>query len=236
MTTDQIEQAAMELLGLYTGRYGMDDSAAIPVDMVVESALGLTLELDDLSKRLGAQDILGATWIQSKTVVIDQSLEPSENPAMEGRFNFTLAHEAGHWVMHAHQIADIPEQATLFYISTAPSIVCRSSQRKDSMEWQADRFASYLLMPEDRIINFWREIRGGIDQYMAFEENEAIKGESESVSACRCAICAPSRMPRHSLFRNHISGGPGATGSFTPGQRLQPLRNSETLGLTPRRG
>lgn len=169
----------MELLGLYAGRYGMDDSAAIPVDMVVESALGLTLELDDLSKRLGAQDILGATWIQSKTVVIDQSLEPSENPAMEGRFNFTLAHEAGHWVMHAHQIADIPEQATLFDISTAPSIVCRSSQRKDSMEWQADRFASYLLMPEDRIRSYWREIRGGLDQYMAFEEIKAIKAESE---------------------------------------------------------
>ncbi len=169
----------MELLGLYAGRYGMDDSAAIPVDMVVESALGLTLELDDLSKRLGAQDILGATWIQSKTVVIDQSLEPSENPAMEGRFNFTLAHEAGHWVMHAHQIADIPEQATLFDISTAPSIVCRSSQRKDSMEWQADRFASYLLMPEDRIRSYWREIRGRLDQYLAFEEIEAIKAESE---------------------------------------------------------
>lgn len=169
----------MELLGLYASRYGMDDSTAIPVDMVVESALGLTLELDDLSKRLGAQDILGATWIQSKTVVIDQSLEPSENPAMEGRFNFTLAHEAGHWVMHAHQIADIPEQATLFDISTAPSIVCRSSQRKDSMEWQADRFASYLLMPEDRIMNFWREIRGGLNQYMAFEEIEAIKAQSE---------------------------------------------------------
>lgn len=169
----------MELLGLYAGRYGMDDSTAIPVDMVVESALGLTLELDDLSKRLGAQDILGATWIQSKTVVIDQSLEPSENPAMEGRFNFTLAHEAGHWVMHAHQIADIPEQATLFDISTAPSIVCRSSQRKESMEWQADRFASYLLMPEDRIMNFWREIRGGLNQYMAFEEIEAIKAQSE---------------------------------------------------------
>lgn len=169
----------MELLGLYASRYGMDDSTAIPVDMVVESALGLTLELDDLSKRLGAQDILGATWIQSKTVVIDQSLEPSENPAMEGRFNFTLAHEAGHWVMHAHQIADIPEQATLFDISTAPSIVCRSSQRKESMEWQADRFASYLLMPEDRIMNFWREIRGGLNQYMAFEEIEAIKAQSE---------------------------------------------------------
>lgn len=169
----------MELLGLYAGRYGMDDSTAIPVDMVVESALGLTLELDDLSKRLGAQDILGATWIQSKTVVIDQSLEPSENPAMEGRFNFTLAHEAGHWVMHAHQIADIPEQATLFDISTAPSIVCRSSQRKDSMEWQADRFASYLLMPEDRIRSYWREIPGGLDQYMAFEEIEAIKAQSE---------------------------------------------------------
>jgi len=167
----------MELLGSYAARFGPDSSAAVPVDMIVESGLGLTLEMDDLSKRLGGTDILGATWIQSKTVVIDQSLDPAENPRMEGRSNFTLAHEAGHWVLHAHQIADVPEQAALFDISTTPSIVCRSSQHREPIEWQADRFASYLLMPEARIMDHWRKIRGGMNQYIAFEEIEVIKAQ-----------------------------------------------------------
>ncbi|HPO17033.1 MAG TPA: hypothetical protein PLI09_26590, partial [Candidatus Hydrogenedentes bacterium] len=70
MTPSQIEKAAMELLGQYAARFGLDNSAAVPIDMIVESGLGLTLELDDLADRLGAQDVLGATWIQSKTVVI----------------------------------------------------------------------------------------------------------------------------------------------------------------------
>jgi hypothetical protein len=60
--------------------------------------------------------------------VIDESLDPEENPAKEGRYRFTLAHEGGgHWRLHRHLFAKDPMQAPLFGGPAAPSVVCRSS-------------------------------------------------------------------------------------------------------------
>ena len=39
-------------------------------------------------------DIFGAIWLDSGRIVIDESLDPEERPAMEGRYRFTLAHKA----------------------------------------------------------------------------------------------------------------------------------------------
>jgi Zn-dependent peptidase ImmA (M78 family) len=45
----------------------------------------------------------------------------------------------------------------LFGGPAAPSIVCRSSQAKERVEWQADFYASCLLMPRKLIFETWRE-------------------------------------------------------------------------------
>ena len=90
--------------------------------------------------------------------MIDESLDPEENPAKEGRFRFTLAHEGGgHWRLHRHLFAKDPTQAALFGGPAAPSIVCRSSQAKERVEWQADFYASCLLMPRKLMFETWRE-------------------------------------------------------------------------------
>ncbi|MBK8008612.1 MAG: ImmA/IrrE family metallo-endopeptidase [Rhizobiales bacterium] len=36
--------------------------------------------------------------------MIDDSLDPEENPSMLGRYRFTLAHEIGHWRLHRHSV------------------------------------------------------------------------------------------------------------------------------------
>lgn len=51
-----------------------------------------------------------------------------------------------------------------------PSIVCRTSSRKDPMEWQADLFASYLLMPKKLITEVWESVYGTMEPYGAAEE------------------------------------------------------------------
>ena len=90
--------------------------------------------------------------------MIDESLDPEENPTKEGRFRFTLAHEGGgHWRLHRHLFAKDPTQAALFGGSAAPSIVCRSSQAKERVEWQAEFYASCLLLPRELIFETWRE-------------------------------------------------------------------------------
>ncbi len=171
----RIEQAATALIHAYARQYGLEDNIPVPVDSLLECSLGLTLEIGDLTERLGLNDVLGATWIESRTVMIDQSLEPTDNPLMEGRFNFTLAHEIGHWQLHRTQICNPSDQQSLFDFDMEPTIVCRTSQSREQMEWQADCFASYLLMPEDRIQRTWVEVYGSSEQYVAVEEIEKLK-------------------------------------------------------------
>jgi hypothetical protein len=97
----------------------------------------------------------------------------SHSPAKEGRYRFTLAHEGGgHWRLHRHLFAKDPTQAVLFGGSAAPSIICRSSQAKEPVEWQADFYASCLLMPRKLIFETWRE-RFGTTAPFIFEINKS---------------------------------------------------------------
>lgn len=63
----------------------------------------------------------------------------------------TLAHEIGHWVLHIDQNSvDIfkDRQENGIEISIEP-FLCRSVSSQQGIEWQAQYFASCLLMPKD---------------------------------------------------------------------------------------
>ena len=166
----KIESAAQNLLYRYHEKFGPEGDLPVPVEEILESYLGLDLEFADLHKQLGVNDVLGATWVKERRVVVDQSLDPTEDPKKEGRYRFTLAHELGHWELHRHLFEDIPGQGVLFQDAPEPSIVCRSTSRKDPMEWQADTFAGYLLMPKKVVLEIWESIHGTREPYVAAEE------------------------------------------------------------------
>jgi hypothetical protein len=109
----------------------------IPVDDIIEFGLGLELGFEDLRRKLNLEDVLGATYVRPRKICADISLD---RPELEGRLCFTLAHEAGHWVMHREFI----EHAC----RAKGFIFCRQQDAKKPIEWQADHFASCLLMPE----------------------------------------------------------------------------------------
>ena len=78
---------------------------------------------------------------------------------MEGRYRFTLAHEGGgHWRLHRRYFNVNPGQAVLFEGPVPPSVICRSSQAKEPVEWQADFYASCLLMPRKLVFAEWEEM------------------------------------------------------------------------------
>lgn len=141
----QIESATRELLRRFARWKGEVPRPPIPVDAIAEGLLGLTLEIDDLRKRLNKPDVLGATWLDDAVIVIDSSLEGNE-----GRFSFTLGHELGHWELHRPLLekdrATFPLFAREPGAKAGPVIVCRDKQRGDA-EKQADRFSACLLMP-----------------------------------------------------------------------------------------
>jgi hypothetical protein len=165
LAEEAIERAAAALLAEYSHARGAIIEPPIPIEDIVEKHLKLGIEFDDTHRLFGLPrtgddpDILGAIFFEESRIVIDESLDPEEYPSKEGRYRFTLAHEGGgHWRLHRHLFAKDPAQAALFGGPAPPSVICRSSQAKERVEWQADFYASCLLMPRKLVFAAWDEM------------------------------------------------------------------------------
>jgi hypothetical protein len=159
----RIERDADVLIAEYAQRHGAPVVAPVPVDDILELHLGLTFAIENLAALFRTDGVLGAIWFNEKLVRIDTRLDPSENPPRLGRYRFTLAHEIGHWRLHRSYYREDPAQAALFDGRGQPAVVCRAGDKKIPVEWQADTFASYLLMPKALVVAAWTEWRGNLD-------------------------------------------------------------------------
>jgi hypothetical protein len=174
-----IERDAAALLAEYAHTRGVSIAPPIPIEDIVEKHLRLGIEFDDTHKLFGIPreskrdaDILGAIFFEEARIVIDESLDPVERRGMEGRYRFTLGHEGGgHWRLHRWIFAKNPSQPALFGGSEAPSFVCRSSEAKRREEWQADLYASCLLMPKNLVVEAWRERFGNTNPRLLRRKN-----------------------------------------------------------------
>jgi hypothetical protein len=100
---DAIERDAEALLAQFAYARDVELKAPVPIEDIVEKHLKLRVEFNDLHRLLGVPrggfgsepDIFGAIWLETGEIVIDESLDPEERPAMEGRYRFTLGHEGG---------------------------------------------------------------------------------------------------------------------------------------------
>ncbi len=122
----------------------------IPVEDIIERSLGVRLFFDDLEEKLGVKDVLGATYVESKLICINEKLFEHGS---EGRLVFTCAHEAGHWVLH-RQYA----KARVRGDAKSEVIACRIRDAKKPIEWQADHFGACLLMPEKEIRETFQKV------------------------------------------------------------------------------
>ncbi len=182
LSEEQIERDAAALLAEYARKRGVVIEPPIPIEDIVEKHLKLRFEFDDTHRVFGVPrdpegdpDILGAIFFDDRRIVIDESLDPEEHPSKEGRYRFTLAHEGGgHWRLHLPWFATDTAQAVLFGGPVTPSVVCRTSQAKERVEWQADFYASCLLMPRNLLISAWRERFGNTNARILKRENRLI--------------------------------------------------------------
>ncbi len=168
LSEDEIERDSELLLAEYEKTAGKPVKLPIPVVKITTYHLALRLGFADLHETLDIQmmseqvDILGAIWMDTETVLIDQSLNPKKNPSMLGRYRFSVGHEIGHWRLHRRYVATNANQISLFEATREPTVICRSSQRREPIEWQADFFSSCLLMPRRRIHDEWKDRFGHI--------------------------------------------------------------------------
>jgi len=164
----QIERESAVLLEEYEIIFGYKPTAPIPIERIAEIQLHLTLEFKDMKALFPFADVHGAIWFDEGIIGIDQSLDPDLYPSMLGRYHFTLAHEIGHWCLHRQLYRDDSNQLRLFDDgSRQPDVVCRSSERRKPVEWQADVFAASLLMPRSLVYQAWTEHHQGDDQAVA---------------------------------------------------------------------
>lgn len=105
-------------------------------------------------------DILGCTDFEEKMVVIDKALYDQNRK----RANFTIAHEISHIIFHEKLYFRERDQLRLEIDSKKqPSFVCRDytkiKKKRPIIEQQADKGASFLLLPKDLLLNKWDEIK-----------------------------------------------------------------------------
>jgi Zn-dependent peptidase ImmA (M78 family) len=138
----------------------------VPVEDITTYHLALRLGFADLHETLripmlrDQPDILGAIWVDTETILIDRTLDPKKNPSMSGRYRYSLGHEIGHWRLHRSYVSKDGNQTSLFEAPSDPNVICRSSQAKEPIEWQAEFFSSCLLMPRRRVHKEWMEYLG----------------------------------------------------------------------------
>ena len=163
LSKDEIEREAELLLAQYAETIGGRVELPIPVDEITKNHLALDLGFADLHDVLGVPrnrntpDILGAIWVDKEAILIDEMLDPNDYPSMSGRYRFSVAHEIGHWCLHRGYVSKDPRQAALFDTPSEPTVVCRSGLTRERIEWQADKYASCLLMPRQKVREMWQE-------------------------------------------------------------------------------
>jgi hypothetical protein len=163
LTDQEFEDESALLLAEYGTKHGQITAPPVPIDEIIELYLKLSLEFHNMQELFGVSDVHGALWVNEKRVGIDQRLDPSQNPAMLGRYQFTLAHEGGHWRLHRHLFQRRANQLSLLPEGAArPEYICRSSDTHP-IEYQANRFASCLLMPREMMKRAWHEWCGSMD-------------------------------------------------------------------------
>lgn len=169
----QIEAEADLLLAEYAEKFAPITAPPIPIEKITEVLLQLALEFKDMKSLFPYADVHGAIWFTEGKIGIEQRLEPQANPSRRGRYHFTLAHEVGHWRLHRSHYQKNPAERRLFDDGTPrPDVVCRSSERKKPVEWQADNFASRLLMPRNLVYDAWDRFRGSGDPVTISEIRE----------------------------------------------------------------
>lgn len=196
MPNAKIEQEAENFLARFEQKYRKKQSPPIDVPNMLDCLDDFYVEFDDLQGLYNDKDALGAIYFEDgeRRIAIDNSLNPNVYPNMKGRYNFTVAHEAGHWVLHAPKILAESQMPKFNFSKKSPVVLCRSyHSNKPEIERQADRFAGYLLMPKDLVIEQWRhqhpELQRAMNVYDEIQEERKRLGliRPDDFVACQAA-------------------------------------------------
>jgi len=149
-----LEAHASRLIGRYGQAYGALSQFPVPVERIAD----LLLELDLLWEPI--PDTL-ETWTLAYLDPAIRRIGLNETHQAHfdtffGTYEFTVAHEIGHFELHLLDAELVPMPFAAQTGEVRRGYLCRSQGRAanparpyDRRELQANRFASFLLLPED---------------------------------------------------------------------------------------
>lgn len=126
-----------------------DFNSATPLDQITEIVCDLSMVYEDLEKDYG-QGTLGLINFEEKTIKLDLCLDNANTKQFcdEGRCNFTIGHELGHYYLHFNLFKQ-DNSLKLFHNNE-----CWQSKW---IETQADMFSAMLNMPSELMIKKWNK-------------------------------------------------------------------------------
>lgn len=147
-TPDEVETICsdeLQKLGFYPS-----DPSPIRIDRFIEKRFNLQVTYEDLPNGLLGFTSFGPKGVEE--IVITRALDEEGTRPAERRLRTTLAHEAGHGLLHAYLFALGPRPDSLFGDGLAkdePKILCRDDGVKYRWwEFQANMAMGALLLPK----------------------------------------------------------------------------------------
>jgi hypothetical protein len=156
---EQICEEALRKVGLMPS-----DPGPIRIDRFVEKYFEVTPSYEDLDKGVLGFTEFGPKGVQA--IVVARALDAEGTKPAERRIRTTLAHEAGHGLLHTHLFALDHQSKPLFGDFTkpnAPKVLCRDILNASAAhlpgydqrwwEYQANRAIGAFLLPRALVQN-----------------------------------------------------------------------------------
>jgi hypothetical protein len=150
---DQIRDLALEILEEYFHEKGWSSLDELSTDLqdIYENVLYPRYEFELVTREdlgcIGDEKVLGKVIPKKQAILIDKSIAPPNN---DPRFTFTLGHEIGHSVLHR-------DYKNLFRC-TGKVIFLHTDF--DPLEFQANVFAEYIIMPDHLVLHRFAKCYG----------------------------------------------------------------------------
>jgi hypothetical protein len=152
---DRICDAELRKAGLFP-----NTPAAIRIERFIEKRFDVTPEYDELPDGVLGYTRFGKNGVEA--IVVSAALDAAEGKVAERRLRTTLAHEAGHGLLHAYLFA-LSEKPLHFFDKDSQAdhkILCRDVQGEEPKrraydgrwwEFQANRAMGGLLCPQSLV-------------------------------------------------------------------------------------
>ena len=148
LSAEEIEDRADRLRRDYESWAGVENDSTPSVEVIAEQYLNYEINIS-CTGMFADPDCMGGILFESMMITVNAAVAEHE-----GRYNFTIAHEIGHHVLHRSYYLEKKALAV-------EEVVCRETGHKPLIERQADRFAAALLLPSEQIKSAFQILLAG---------------------------------------------------------------------------